>query len=94
MSDPDLEAFYLKVKLSGKVGEKVVVPQHDLHRALRRLRQSVLAALHIPAMNHQIRLMYVQHLEIIVVFSMGIADDQYLHSFFSSSFIRRRAFPL
>ena len=59
--------------------EEIVIPKDNIHRAFCRGGQRIFAAFRIPTVDHHIRVMHLQHLEVILILFVGITYDQYLH---------------
>ena len=77
----------------GKICKKVIISCDNRTWALCQCLNENLSAFHITTVDQIIKGSFSEHcLFQILILSMSIADDQYLH--FSSSFMARNAFPL
>ena len=76
-----------------KICKKIIIPCDNSTWTFCQSLNKNLSALYISAMNEIFKRSFSEHsLFQILILSMCIADDQYLH--FSSSFMARKALPL
>jgi len=86
-------AFQCYLFFLWKICEKVIIPSDNAAWAFCQSFNKDFSSLYIATVDQIIKGSFSEHcLFQILILSMSIADDQYLH--FSSSFMARNAFPL